>query len=89
MEQWPEVENTAPFLTASVFNEQGRTVCVRAQATDDDGVRSYQWFFGDLTFASGPEHRHTYRAAGPYELIAYAADITGNTRCRVIEVTVP
>ncbi len=62
---------------------------VRAEATDDDGVLSYQWFFGDLTFARGPEHLHTYHAPGSYELIAYVADITGNTSCKVIEVTVP
>lgn len=89
LEQWPEVDNPAPMLTASAFIEKGRTVRVQAQATDDDGVLEYQWFFGDLTFASGPEHLHTYRAAGAYQLIAYVADITGNTSCRVIEITVP
>ena len=88
-EQWPKVDNAAPVLTASVTVEQGRTVRVSAHATDEDGVHQYQWFFGDLTFASGAEQAHTYRASGTYELIAYVADITGNTSFEVIKVNVP
>jgi len=89
IEQWPEVDNTAPALTAFATITQGRTVRVTASATDDDGVQAYQWFFGDLTFASGAEQIHTYRAAGTYQLIAYVADAAGNTTFKVIEVTVP
>jgi hypothetical protein len=88
-EQWPAADNTAPTLNASVTIEQGRTVRVAAIATDDDGIKAYQWFFGDLTFASGADQTHTYRAAGTYELIAYVTDAIGNTTCKVIEVTVP
>ena len=89
LEQWPKIDNAAPVLTASVTVDQGRTVRVSAQATDKDGILGYQWFFGDLTFASGAEQVHTYRAAGTYELIAYVADATGNTSYQVIEVSVP
>ncbi len=88
LEQWPEVNSAALLLTASVSIEEGRTVRTIAQATDDDGVLSYQWFFGDLTFASGPEHLHVYHAPGSYELVAHVTDATGNTTCKVIEVTV-
>lgn len=88
-EQWPHVDNDAPVLTATASVEQGLTVRVSAHATDDDGVLEYQWFFGDLTFASGAEQTHTFRAPGTYELIAYVADVTGNTSFEVIEVSVP
>jgi ADP-ribosylglycohydrolase len=89
LEQWPAKDNAAPVLTASVSIEEGRTVRVRARATDDDGVLAYQWFFGDLTFARGPQHLHTYRAPGSYELVAYVADVTGNTSCTILDVSIP
>ncbi len=88
LEQWPAQENAAPVLEADAAVIADRTVQVRATATDDDGVAAYQWFFGDLTFARGADHVHTYRAAGTYELVAYVADTTGNTTCQVITVTV-
>ncbi len=89
LEQWPLLPNDPPALTATARIESDRTVRVGAHATDADGIRAYQWFFGDLTYASGPAHRHTYRAPGTYELIAYVADTTGNTSCQVLELTVP
>ncbi len=88
-EQWPIIDNDPPSLTASVIVEKGHSVRVTAHAEDADGIREYQWFFGDLTFAGGAEHQHTYRAAGTYELVAYVADETGNTSFEVFKITVP
>jgi hypothetical protein len=89
LEQWPEVANAAPALRASATLRGDRSVRVQAEATDNDGVRGYQWFFGDLTFASGAEQVHTYRVGGTYELICYVTDRTGNTSHRVIRLSVP
>ncbi len=87
-EQWPQKPNAAPRLVTAV-EVMGRTVRAKAEAEDDDGVHGYQWFFGDLIFASGPEHEHVYRRPGRYELVAYVADRTGNTSYAVIPVEVP
>jgi hypothetical protein len=88
-EQWPVVENDRPRLEATVTAGNSMTIRVDAAATDTDGGIKYQWFFGDLTFASGSKHTHTFRWPGTYQLIAYAADRTGNTTCREFIVTVP
>ncbi len=88
-EQWPLEKNEPPELTASAAVGPDRVVRVSASADDSDGIRGYNWFFGDLTFAAGAEHAHRYREPGTYRLIAYAADAIGNTSYQVIEVTVP
>ncbi len=88
LEQWPEEANDTPRLTASAVVTGDRTVCVEAHATDADGVRAYQWFFGDLTFKRGPCHLHTYRHRGEYELVACVADTTGNTSYEIFTLTI-
>lgn len=88
-EQWPEQPNTPPHLTARAAEQTGRTVTFTAEAVDVDGIRDYQWFFGDLSYATGRQVTHTYRAPGVYEAICYAADRVGNTSWRVVEVSVP
>ena len=67
----------------------GRAVRVSARAEDSDGRLSYQWCFGDLAFARGPDHVHRYRAPGTYELIALASDRTGNTTIVTTSIQVP
>lgn len=88
-EQWPRVANDAPSLTAGVSLLPGGALRCDASATDSDGVREYQWFFGDLSFASGPAVDHVYALAGTYEVICYVADATGNTTWRSFIVTAP
>lgn len=46
---------------------------------DDDGIVGYKWYFGDTSRATGARVEHSYRVAGTYEVIVYAADVIGNT----------
>jgi hypothetical protein len=88
-EQWPLVANDPPALEATVTVEDGRCIRVAAKATDAQGIRGYQWYFGDLNFMSGADLTHTYRQAGTYEVVIHAADETGNTAWKVFAVVVP
>lgn len=89
LEQWPRQPGEPPSLSATARVEVDGTVSVEARATGARAIAGYQWFFGDLSFAGGPTHRHAYRVPGEYELIAYAADDEGRTACKVIRVTIP
>ena len=86
LEQWPEEENPLPELTLTLERTQGRTVTLSAEATDDDGIQGYQWYFGDLSYENGPEVKHTYRQDGTYEVIGYVTDGIGNTAWSAVEV---
>jgi chitodextrinase len=88
LEQWPDVPNEQPTLEGSAKAPQGRTVEFSASASDDDGIKAYQWYFGDLSYADGPNVSHTYRQDGDYEAICYVTDNTGNTAWKVVRVTV-
>lgn len=89
LEQWAHHQSDSPALAATATVESDGTVRVQASASGPVAIRSYQWFFGDFSFASGPAHLHRYSGPGSYELIAYAADIHGNTSCKVVPVEVP
>lgn len=73
LEQWPETPSDAPSLEVRL-SATARTLRVDA-ATDPDS--NIQVFFGDLSFASGPTHSHTYRAPGRYHVTVFAADPRG------------
>jgi len=88
LEQWPDDANDQPTLSASAKAPQGRTVEFSASASDDDGIKTYQWYFGDLSYADGPDVSHTYRQDGTYDVICYVTDNTGNTSWQAIRVTV-
>ena len=88
LEQWPEDANDQPILNASAKVQQERTVKFSASASDDDGIKAYQWYFGDLSYADGTDVVHTYRQGGTYDAICYVTDDTGNTAWKVVRVTV-
>ena len=88
LEQWPDQPNDPPQLTISLEGISGRTITLHASATDPDGILSYQWFFGDLSYGNGPDIKHTYLQDGGYEVIGYVADSTGNTAWKMINVQV-
>lgn len=89
-EQWPRQANEAPAWTdVRVAGIDGRTVRFEAAATDDDGIVSYLWAFGDLTYGDGATPEHTYLAPGTYEAHAWVTDTIGNTSWQAIPVVVP
>ncbi|MDP8222084.1 MAG: ADP-ribosylglycohydrolase family protein [Candidatus Lernaella stagnicola] len=89
LEQWPEIQNVPPVLSASVISQDGPVVELEADATDADGVLAYEWHFGDLSRAKGAQVEHEYASAGTYEVIAYVTDWAGNTSWQAISVTIP
>jgi hypothetical protein len=88
VEQWPATSNNRPSITAPVIGAQDLQVSFSASATDANGIASYLWSFGDLSFAAGPSVAHTYRQPGVYRVTLYVADLTGNTNYRVQDITV-
>jgi hypothetical protein len=87
LEQWPGEPNDRPVLNASAGTPQGRTVKFSASASDDDGIKAYQWYFGDLSYADDAEVSHTYHQDGTYDAICHVADNTGNTAWQSVQVT--
>lgn len=92
-EQWPDQENLIPKLTAKAERDpddpSGRTWRFTASATDQDGtIKEYQWFFGDLTFASGAKQLHRYPSPGTYYAVCYTTDDVGNTAYIEIPISV-
>jgi hypothetical protein len=88
LEQWPGPANDKPDLTVSAEVLQDRTVRFTASASDSGGIKAYQWYFGDLTYADGADISHTYLKDGVYTAICYVADNSGNTSWKAVEVTV-
>jgi hypothetical protein len=89
LEQWPLTPNEPPALTASLLSLDDRTASLEATATDADGGLTFQWFFGDLSYADGASVTHTYAAPGTYEALVWASDALGNTSWARVGVMVP
>jgi hypothetical protein len=79
LEQWPRSSNDPPQLTIAVEETDTCRFKMSASASDSNQIHDIQWFFGDLSYASGSTVTHIYQQPGQYEIIAYAADRTGNT----------
>ncbi len=93
LEQWPLEKNDLPEFTsvtveADESDATGRTFVFDAEATDEDGIAAYQWFFGDLTFEDGAQQTHTYREDGVYYAYCYTTDAIGNTQVKQVKVLV-
>ena len=88
-EQWPELPNDQPLLSAEIAGQNGLTVEFSAEATDSDGILAYEWYFGDLVRSTESEPVHKYEQPGTYDVIVFAADAIGNTSRQSLWVTVP
>jgi PKD repeat protein len=60
-------------------------------STDDGGIVSYDWDFGDGTtpHGTGVAPSHPYAAAGPYDVVLTVTDAQGLTNSVTITTTVP
>lgn len=92
LEQRPAKENKAPELTAKHISTDGLSVALEASAADNDGIKAYQWFFGDLSYSPASMKSatvtHTYRRPGSYLAICYVTDRIGNTSWKAVQVIV-
>lgn len=88
LEQWPETSNAAPNLLASFQMDTNGKVNFNASATDANGIKSYQWFFGDLSYQTGQALSHQYLQTGEYEVLCFVTDITGNTSWKSMNVNI-
>ena len=78
----PPVANFTVSCTnlACSFNGSG--------STDDKGIASYAWSFGDSTSGSGATVSKTYAAAGTYTVTLTVTDTTSQTNARSQSLTV-
>lgn len=74
----PSTTGVAPFTI--VLDASG--------STDDRGIASYSWDFGDNTYGTGINNTHTYQNAGTYTIILTVTDYWGNEDFATKTVTV-
>lgn len=80
--------NQLPVVNMSL-TIQGLTLTGDASGSVDlDGIRSYEWTFGDGTTGTGPRVTHTYTANGTYTVTLTVTDNQGGTTTRTATVTV-
>ncbi len=87
----PEPDVTSPVAVAGndVNVKVGSTVTFVASASSDDvGIVSYEWHFGDGTTGSGETLTHIYTAKGAYIVSLIVTDAAGNSDTDILIVTV-
>ena len=76
-------------LTAPDVAFQGDPLSFSAAGSSDDrGITSYRWTFGDGTSASGKSVTHTYAAGGAYTVTLTLRDAAGNEASKAQTVAV-
>ena len=58
------------------------------QSSDNDGIKSYLWDFGDGSVSNIAQPRHVYNEPGTYTVMLTVSDNAGNTASDSITVTV-
>jgi PKD repeat protein len=74
----PDTTGTAPFTV--VFDA--------SESTDDRGIASYAWDFGDETTGTGITESHTYDIPGLYFVTLTVTDFYGNEGYDTVTITV-
>jgi len=82
------VQNTPPELQAAATSKNSGSVSFAATATDDDGIKEYCWFFGDLSYEKSQNPIHKYATNGDYHVFCYVSDVNGYTSYKEMTVTV-
>jgi PKD repeat protein len=80
-------DNQAPVANFSVTTNQ-LTASFTQQASDDKGITSYQWQFGDGASSTQANPNHTYGAPGNYTVSLTVTDAEGLSAVKQQTVTV-
>lgn len=84
--------NTAPTAVASADVMQGdaplTVAFVGSASTDDSGIVSYLWNFGDGTTSTDIDVAHVYDTAGSYDVSLAVTDAGGLTDIATLTITV-
>ena len=65
--------NDIPVITDMKITPKGLSIKYSASATDNDGIKEFEWKFGDGS-ASNANGNHTYKKAGTYLVSVIAKD---------------
>ncbi|MGM0591911.1 MAG: PKD domain-containing protein [Halobacteriota archaeon] len=85
------IDNTDPTADAGSDQTTDEDTVVHfdaAGSTDDIGVASYEWDFGDGTNATGTSANHSYVTPGTYAVNLTVTDTAGNIDTDTVTVTV-
>jgi len=80
----PPTANAGQDRTVTV----GENVNFEASATDNIGIASYEWNFGDGTIGTGQTATHTYMKPGTFTVTLTVKDLAGNKGIHAITITV-
>jgi len=80
--------DTAPVASFTVTCNSLSCAFDGSASSDDHGIASYAWNFGDATGANGVTASKTYAAAGTYNVTLTVTDTVSQTQARTQAVTV-
>jgi len=89
----PPSEDTEPpvvmFSISSSSAPIGTEIIFDASAsTDDSGIATFDWDFGDDTSATGESTSHEYSTEGTYTVLLTITDTVGNTGSSTADITI-
>ncbi len=77
-----DIDDIAPnaFITADSVTVEGYEIVLDGiQSSDNRGIRSFHWDFGDGTEGTGAKVKHIYEKKGSYTVTLTVTDRSGNT----------
>jgi PKD repeat protein len=85
------LDETKPVVNAGqnrVVSLGSNVTLDASECTDNLGIVSYEWNFGDGTTGTGKTATHTYSSSGAYTVTLIAQDAAGNTDTSTTTITV-
>jgi len=83
-------DTTDPVADIVIDSQSGLDITVNGSgSTDNEGIVSYSWDFGDGTKKSGVTASHTYASGDTYTITLTVTDGAGLSNSTSIDVTLP
>ncbi len=84
------LDTTKPVIESNggSVNVAGSSIHLIANVSDQNGISTYTWNFGDSTSAQGQQVDHVYAQAGNYTVTLSVQDLAGNTASSTLTVNV-